>query len=430
MIFQHFNLLSAKTVRENVALPLKVAGVDRVEIARRVEEALRLVGWRARPGPTVAALGGAEAAGRHRPRPGERSRDPALRRGHLGPRSRDHPVDPRPVAGHQPAARPHHHPHHPRDERDPRDLHRGRGAGSGADRRDRTGLAGLRRAGAPGDAGPPRAAHPRPAGGSGGPDHAATGPRRAGALADHPVGAGGAGPRGPRRGGGRACAASPGRDRAHPGPRGGADAGGSRYAVHGRRVGRRGGGGRDPPRPVPRHLGPGRHLSGAPRQPRRRHPGERLPGRALHRAPRGADPVHPPRRRHHHRRLGRHRAARRERHALLRADRGSVPAGGGSGADRGGAIHRLPPPPHPAPCAAARSPAGDRRGFTITVVTMIGASAVAGAVGAGGLGDVAIRYGYQRFDTTVMMVVIAILIVLVCCVQFAGDSAVRRLRAR
>lgn len=69
-------------------------------------------------------------------------------------------------------------------------------------------------------------------------------------------------------------------------------------------------------------------------------------------------------------------------------------------------------------------------GFTITVVSMIGASAVAGAVGAGGLGDVAIRYGYQRFDTTVMMVVIAILIVLVCCVQFAGDSVVRRLRAR
>ncbi|MFT4149018.1 MAG: methionine ABC transporter permease [Paracoccaceae bacterium] len=69
-------------------------------------------------------------------------------------------------------------------------------------------------------------------------------------------------------------------------------------------------------------------------------------------------------------------------------------------------------------------------GFTITVVTMIGASAMAGAVGAGGLGDVAIRYGYQRFDTTVMLAVIAILIVLVCAVQFAGDTAVRRLRAR
>ncbi|MCJ2054882.1 methionine ABC transporter permease [Methylobacterium sp. J-070] len=69
-------------------------------------------------------------------------------------------------------------------------------------------------------------------------------------------------------------------------------------------------------------------------------------------------------------------------------------------------------------------------GLTITVVSMIGASAVAGAVGAGGLGDVAIRYGYQRFDTTVMSVVIAILIVLVCLVQFTGDSVVRRLRAR
>ncbi len=69
-------------------------------------------------------------------------------------------------------------------------------------------------------------------------------------------------------------------------------------------------------------------------------------------------------------------------------------------------------------------------GFTITVVSMIGASAMAGAVGAGGLGDVAIRYGYQRFDTTVMMAVIVVLIALVCAVQFAGDRAVRRLRAR
>jgi D-methionine transport system permease protein len=69
-------------------------------------------------------------------------------------------------------------------------------------------------------------------------------------------------------------------------------------------------------------------------------------------------------------------------------------------------------------------------GFTITIVSMIGASAVAGAVGAGGLGDVAIRYGYQRFDTTVMTVVIAILVVLVCLVQFTGDSVVRKLRSR
>ncbi|MFF2321513.1 methionine ABC transporter permease [Agrobacterium sp. NPDC058088] len=69
-------------------------------------------------------------------------------------------------------------------------------------------------------------------------------------------------------------------------------------------------------------------------------------------------------------------------------------------------------------------------GFTITVVSMIGASAMAGAVGAGGLGDMAIRYGYQRFDTTVMLAVIVVLIATVCIVQFIGDTAVRRLRAR
>lgn len=69
-------------------------------------------------------------------------------------------------------------------------------------------------------------------------------------------------------------------------------------------------------------------------------------------------------------------------------------------------------------------------GFTITIVSMIGASAMAGAVGAGGLGDMAIRYGYQRFDTAVMIVVVAVLIALVCLVQFVGDLVVRRLRAR
>lgn len=69
-------------------------------------------------------------------------------------------------------------------------------------------------------------------------------------------------------------------------------------------------------------------------------------------------------------------------------------------------------------------------GLTITVVTMIGASAMAGAVGAGGLGDVAIRYGYQRFDTNVMIAVIIILIALVSVVQFTGDTLVRRLKSR
>lgn len=69
-------------------------------------------------------------------------------------------------------------------------------------------------------------------------------------------------------------------------------------------------------------------------------------------------------------------------------------------------------------------------GFTVTVVTLIGASAMAGAVGAGGLGDLAIRYGYQRFETTIMISVIAILIVIVSVVQIAGDRLARSLDRR
>lgn len=69
-------------------------------------------------------------------------------------------------------------------------------------------------------------------------------------------------------------------------------------------------------------------------------------------------------------------------------------------------------------------------GFTITLVALISSSAMAGAVGAGGLGDLAIRYGYQRFDTQVMVLVIAILIALVTLVQFSGDRLVHWLRSR
>jgi len=55
---------------------------------------------------------------------------------------------------------------------------------------------------------------------------------------------------------------------------------------------------------------------------------------------------------------------------------------------------------------------------------------MAGAVGAGGLGDLAIRYGYQRFDTTVMATVIVILIALVSAVQITGDRLVRHVTRR
>lgn len=69
-------------------------------------------------------------------------------------------------------------------------------------------------------------------------------------------------------------------------------------------------------------------------------------------------------------------------------------------------------------------------GFTVTLVTLIGASAMAGAIGAGGLGDLAIRYGYQRFETTVMVVVVVVLIVLVSIIQWAGDRLTARLDRR
>ena len=69
-------------------------------------------------------------------------------------------------------------------------------------------------------------------------------------------------------------------------------------------------------------------------------------------------------------------------------------------------------------------------GFVVTLVTLIGATAVAGAIGAGGLGDLAIRYGYQRFETSVMVAVVAILIVMVCLLQWGGDRLVARLDHR
>jgi D-methionine transport system permease protein len=66
-------------------------------------------------------------------------------------------------------------------------------------------------------------------------------------------------------------------------------------------------------------------------------------------------------------------------------------------------------------------------GFTVTLITLIGASAMAGAVGSGGLGDLAIRYGYQRFETEVMIVVVIVLIALVSALQVVGDTIAARL---
>ncbi|MBP0596654.1 ABC transporter permease [Herbaspirillum sp. LeCh32-8] len=69
-------------------------------------------------------------------------------------------------------------------------------------------------------------------------------------------------------------------------------------------------------------------------------------------------------------------------------------------------------------------------GMTVSVIAMINASAMAGAVGAGGLGDLAIRYGYERYETRVMFEVIVILIALVSLIQLAGEGISRRLHHR
>ncbi|SHH74337.1 methionine ABC transporter permease [Virgibacillus chiguensis] len=69
-------------------------------------------------------------------------------------------------------------------------------------------------------------------------------------------------------------------------------------------------------------------------------------------------------------------------------------------------------------------------GITIATIGLVGASAMAGAVGGGGLGDLAITYGYQRFDTVVMLLTVGILIIMVQGLQSLGNYLARRVRRR
>lgn len=69
-------------------------------------------------------------------------------------------------------------------------------------------------------------------------------------------------------------------------------------------------------------------------------------------------------------------------------------------------------------------------GITILIVSLLNSSAMAGAVGGGGLGNLAIQYGYQRFDVGVMFTTILILIVLVQVIQFLGDLLAYKLRKK
>ncbi|MBT9457213.1 MAG: ABC transporter permease [Burkholderiaceae bacterium] len=67
---------------------------------------------------------------------------------------------------------------------------------------------------------------------------------------------------------------------------------------------------------------------------------------------------------------------------------------------------------------------------TVTAIALVSYSAMSGAIGGGGLGDLAIRYGYQRFQTDVMAVTVLLLILLVQAIQFAGDRLVLRVARR
>ena len=68
--------------------------------------------------------------------------------------------------------------------------------------------------------------------------------------------------------------------------------------------------------------------------------------------------------------------------------------------------------------------------LTTVIIALVGESAMAGAIGGGGLGDLAIRYGYQRFRPDIMIATVIILIVLVQLVQFLGNTLAARLDKR
>ncbi|MCT4619273.1 MAG: ABC transporter permease [Marinisporobacter sp.] len=69
-------------------------------------------------------------------------------------------------------------------------------------------------------------------------------------------------------------------------------------------------------------------------------------------------------------------------------------------------------------------------GVTITIINILGYSAMAGVVGGGGLGDLAVRYGYQRFQTDVMIATVILLIILVQIIQTAGNKLAQNINKK
>lgn len=67
-------------------------------------------------------------------------------------------------------------------------------------------------------------------------------------------------------------------------------------------------------------------------------------------------------------------------------------------------------------------------GYIITIISLVGYSAMAGAIGGGGIGDLAIRYGYQRFQTDIMIVSVIVIIIIVQLIQVSGDLLVKKIK--
>jgi D-methionine transport system permease protein len=103
--------------------------------------------------------------------------------------------------------------------------------------------------------------------------------------------------------------------------------------------------------------------------------------------------------------------------ALAEIDPGSIEAAQSMGTGPVGIIFRV---------YLKESVPGIIRGVTITIISLIGLTAMAGAVGGGGLGDFAIRYGYQRYQTDITIVTVIILILLVSLVQSLGNFLAKK----
>lgn len=109
--------------------------------------------------------------------------------------------------------------------------------------------------------------------------------------------------------------------------------------------------------------------------------------------------------------------ARIVENAILEVDKGLIEAAIAMGANAWQIISKILIP---------EALPGIINGLTLTIISLIGYSAMAGAIGGGGLGDLAIRYGYQRFDVKIMLITIVIMIVLVQVIQWLGDTLAKQ----